>query len=401
MDIFISKFNTTAEYTTAKSSLLKPHVSLTKDSGNVHYDPIDYATKYLTFVALENGTFTLNSDGDGDSIDYSLDGGETWTNLTSKTASPIVTAGNRIMWKGQLTPDTINIFESTGRFNAEGNIMSILFDNNFEGQTDISDFQYGNAFEGTFSGNTNLVSAKNLSLPATAIFDRCYANMFYGCTSLTEAPKILPATTLANYCYENMFSGCTGLTTAPELPATTLAIECYNNMFNGCTSLTTAPELPATTLAGSCYFDMFYGCTSLTTAPELPATTLAVSCYFNMFRDCTSLTTAPELPATTLANSCYRQMFEGCTSLTTAPELPAQALANNCYQYMFYGCTNLNYIKAMFTTTPSGSSPNYYTQNWVNGVAATGTFVKNKAATWNLRGVNGIPNNWTIETASA
>jgi hypothetical protein len=54
----------------------------------------------------------------------------------------------------------------------------------------------------------------------------------------------------------------------------------------------------------------------------------------------------------------------------------------------------------MFTTTPSGLSPNYYTEKWVSGVSATGTFVKNSAAEWDVSGANGIPNNWTVETAS-
>jgi hypothetical protein len=62
---------------------------------------------------------------------------------------------------------------------------------------------------------------------------------------------------------------------------------------------------------------------------------------------------------------------------------------------MFYGCRRINYIKAMFTTTPSTT----YTDNWVNGVASTGTFVKNSAATWDVRGASGIPNNWAVETA--
>ena len=115
-----------------------------------------------------------------------------------------------------------------------------------------------------------------------------------------------------------------------------------------------------------------------------------------MFYGCTSLTAAPELPATTLASQCYSSMFRGCTSLTTAPELPATTLVNKCYQYMFYGCTSLNYIQAMFTTTPSTS----YTSNWVSGVASSGTFVKNGAATWDVSGVNGVPNGWTVETAA-
>ena len=103
------------------------------------------------------------------------------------------------------------------------------------------------------------------------------------------------------------------------------------------------------------------------------------------------------LPATTLANDCYFSMFYGCTSLTAAPELPATTLANDCYMGMFNGCTSLNYIKAMFTTTPSLT----YTSNWVNGVSSTGTFVKNSAATWDVTGNYGVPNGWTIETASA
>lgn len=103
------------------------------------------------------------------------------------------------------------------------------------------------------------------------------------------------------------------------------------------------------------------------------------------------------LPATTLTGNCYSSMFQGCTTLTTAPELPATTLASNCYSYMFQNCSNLNYIKALFTTTPSTS----YTNNWVSGVASTGTFVKNSAAQWDVTGVNGIPSGWTVQTASS
>lgn len=103
------------------------------------------------------------------------------------------------------------------------------------------------------------------------------------------------------------------------------------------------------------------------------------------------------LPATTLAARCYDTMFKGCSSLTTAPELPATTLVNFCYTAMFNDCTNLSYIKAMFTTAPSI----VYTPNWVKNVKATGTFVKNSAATWNSTGVHSVPTGWTIETASA
>ena len=177
----------------------------------------------------------------------------------------------------------------------------------------------------------------------------CYSQMFYGCTSLTQAPE-LPATTLAYYCYSQMFSGCTSLTQAPELPATTLAKSCYFSMFSNCTALTQAPTLPATTLEANCYNNMFYGCTSLTQAPALPATTLANNCYSDMFKGCTSLTHAPALPATTLANNCYYYMFSGCTALTQAPALPATKLATRCYYNMFQGCTSLTQAPALPAT---------------------------------------------------
>ena len=249
-------------------------------------------------------------------------------------------------------------------------------------------------YTGMFRECTSLTTAPEL--PATTLTEYCYAFMFYGCRNLTTAPE-LSATTLAGSCYDAMFQGCTSLTTAPVLPATTLADHCYYQMFYGCTGLETAPELSATTLAEYCYASMFNGCRNLTTAPsELPAITLASRCYHSMFNGCTSLETAPTLPSTTLAESSYQYMFQGCTSLTTAPTLPATTLTKWCYEGMFSGCSLLNYIKAMFKTTPG----TLYTSSWVSGVASTGRFVKNAAATWNVTGVNGIPEGWTKETAT-
>ena len=83
--------------------------------------------------------------------------------------------------------------------------------------------------------------------------------------------------------------------------------------------------------------------------------------------------------------------------MVTAPELPATTLAKQCYDGMFRYCNSLNYIKAMFLTEPSSS----YTYEWVSGVAYTGTFVKNAAAMWDVRGVHAIPNNWAVITSES
>ena len=334
------------------------------DCGYVPPTPGGYETQYLTFEAIEDGTFTFTGKN-SNSLSYSLDGGQTWTVLASGSASPTVTAGNKIMWKGELTPNSIigiGKFSATANFNIQGNIMSLLFGDDFTNKTDLTGKNY--AFYNLFYQNTNIKSAKNL---------------------------ILPATTLANWCYYSMFDGCTSLVNAPELPAETLANYCYDSMFLGCTSLTTAPNLPATTLAEYCYDEMFTGCTSLTTAPELPATTLAEYCYAGMFNGCKNIVNTPVLPATTLADGCYYDMFTGCTSLTTAPVLPATTLTLSCYSHMFYGCKNLNYIKCLATD----KSAIECTYSWVTNVASSGRFVKNSAASWTT-GDNGIPSGWTV-----
>ena len=259
-----------------------------------------------------------------------------------------------------------NIITANRNHNVGGNIMSLLYGDNFEGQTT---FQRDSAktFESLFSNNTTLINANRLIMPATALSYACYRGMFQGCTALTTAPAILPATSLGDYCYGGMFINCTSLTTTPVLTA-------------------------ATSRGGYQY--MFQGCTSLTTAPALPATTLAEGCYYYMFRGCSALTTAPALPATTMAKQCYSNMFQGCTSLTTAPALPATTLAQSCYDSMFQGCTNLNKVTTYAQDISAANSLN----NWLNNTSATGDFYNLGGATY-TSGASGIPTGWTEHTS--
>ena len=219
-----------------------------------------YSSQYLTFEALEDGTFSFSGEG----LSYSLDNGTSWTALNAGNSTPTITAGSKILWKGDYkgtSSSNYSRFSSTGKFNVSGNIMSLTYGDDFKDKTDLTGSNY--CFRGLFVMCSKLVDASNLILPATTLASNCYIGMFVRCTSLTTAPKVLPATTLADYCYHSMFNYCTSLTTAPELPATTLANSCYNNMFYSCTKLTSSPELPATELADNCYSGMFRGCTNL------------------------------------------------------------------------------------------------------------------------------------------
>ena len=332
---------------------------------------IDYYTQYLTFVAIEPIQVKFSGATVNDvvnTVEYSLDSGTTWNNLIQDTYTDTIPSGNKIMFKGNCKTtggigSHMGKFKTSGgTFNVEGNVMSLLFDDNFIGQTSLSG--YDGAFVNLFE-DCKVVKANNLMLPATTLATDCYFQMFYNCRLLRKAPMLL-ATTLANTCYDAMFWGCNSLEEAPELPATTLARLCYRHMFNECYSLIEAPRLPVTELTYGCYSNMFKDCTSLTKAPELPATTLESSCYYGMFQGCTSLTKTPELPATTLEFGCYESMFQGCTSLNEVTCLATDKSARNC------------------------------TNQWLNGVSSSGTFYKNPLMSSWSSGVSGVPNNWTL-----
>ena len=127
----------------------------------------------------------------------------------------------------------------------------------------------------------------------------------------------------------------------------------------------------------------------------LPNTIAKAYAYYGMFEDCQNLLTAPALPATTLTTSCYKNMFKGCTRLKSQIVLPASTLKTQCYYGMFEGCTNLCHITCLATDISASNC----TTNWVNGVAASGTFTKADGMTSWTTGNNGIPSGWTVQNA--
>ena len=396
----LKKFTSQNDYELQKDSVMGiPHVVLIGDTKELFFIPkiteVDYSKQYFTLHMLSDGDMKLYKplSYTSGSLAYSVNGGE-WITFNSDTTLTLVTDDEvkvKCIANAYTRGSNNTMFDGTCDYEVYGNAMSLLYGDDFEGQSVLTT-QY--SFRALFYNQKTLKNAEKLILPATTLADRCYSNMFYGCSSLTTTPE-LPATTLAERCYGSMFSYCTSLTTTLELPATTLANSCYEHMFYKCTSLTSTPQLPATTLANSCYSSMFNDCTSLTTTPELLATTLASSCYNSMFRGCTSLTEAPELPATTLANLCYASMFQNCSNLTTAPQLLATTLENDCYNFMFYDCSKLNKI-TMLATDISAYNCLF---EWVSGVALGGTFVTSGIEI--PSGVNGIPIGWTVENYSA
>ena len=242
---YITAFANEADYEAAKENLNYPNVTLIDADGSLIYKkvkpPHDYSKDFLTMNIATGGDIKFSGSTTANTLSYSKDNGQTWATADSATTIS-VNVGDKVLWKGAPTPQTsyptYGIGKFSGdtdvRYSVEGNAMSLLFGDNFNGQTSLSGKDYALGY--LFSDNTNVTSAENLSLPATTLAISCYDSMFQGCTNLTTAPE-LPATTLIDRCYRSMFFGCSSLTTAPELPATTLAGECYGYMFQGCTNL--------------------------------------------------------------------------------------------------------------------------------------------------------------------
>lgn len=197
------------------------------DCGYVPPQPVNYNTQPFTLVALETSTFMFKASTIKNlpAMQYSIDSGTTWTIMLEST-TPIVQAGNKIMFRGTCSPYSffgIGKFESSGKFNVEGNIMSLIYGDNFIGQTSLSGKDY--VFINLFSGDANLIGAENLILPATTLSYMCYSGLFYNCTKLETAP-VLSATTLANACYMSLFQECTSLNSITCLATDISAQDC-------------------------------------------------------------------------------------------------------------------------------------------------------------------------------
>lgn len=284
---------------------------------------IDYSREYFTVRAIRDGVKVSLRNRNNAIIKYSINEGS-W----QQTVGSVSSVGVQIVELNEndtvriSTTDTINCFVEGNRSEVYGNIMSLMYGDNYIGQNVWTDTKtsytetnrmgfFGGTVDGTYVGSS-FEDASNLILPATSLNIGAYAYMFANCRVLRYPPQIL-ATTLAEGCYAYMFAHCYDLRTPPQLPATTLAYRCYYYMFYN-SYLTTAPELPATTLAEGCYESMFRK-SSINNELKLPATTLSKNCYKNMFYECINLFTAPELPASTLVEGCYVNMFKYCRRL--------------------------------------------------------------------------------------
>ena len=207
-----------------------------------------WENEYLQFDVLTDGTILwkgtdTNSTYSTLTISYSKDNGATWTDITATSVGTEINVviGDKVLIKGNNTHyayDNKNYSGFTGgtaTYNIKGNVMSLIYGDNFRGQTTFTE---DCALSQVFNGS-NIVSAKYLILPATTLTSDCYRATFAHNALMTTSPKILPAMNLSVDCYYYMFQDCPLMTTHPELPAVTLVSNCYKGIFSECPSLST------------------------------------------------------------------------------------------------------------------------------------------------------------------
>ena len=214
---YLKIFSSQSDYESQKDSVMGiPHIVLLDDTNEVicasknKKDEIDYSKEYFTIEALGKGTVGIGIPYSVTSLKYRKNN-EPWIE-TSEAIQLLVVANDTIQIScvnDDFMGDCSTVFDISAPFNVKGNIMSLVYGDNFEGQIDLSG--KGSAFAYLLRGCITLQNAENLILPATTLADFCYIDMFRECTSLLTAPQ-LPATTLAHGCYSNMFDFCANLT---------------------------------------------------------------------------------------------------------------------------------------------------------------------------------------------
>ena len=348
----------------------------------------------ITGVATGTTTITITAQGFDDDVN------KVHYNTTSKTVSvEVQEATPTPAWDDDfLTIEALNAETTIQLKNPSNKNIWYRKDNQTEytkiptGYTSIT-IENANGYIKLYGDNEGVGGSRDNT--AFNIYCQMNCNCYGKVTSLLSSG--CPETISSTYTFSLLFRQSLIVDASGLILPNNVTANCYYQMFYACTSLTQAPQLPATSLALGCCNGMFWECTSLTQAPQLPATSLAQYCYSSMFWQCTSLTQAPQLPATSLAEGCYSNMFKSCTSLTQAPQLPATSLAKNCYYQMFCACSNLSTVTLYYIDSAPTTGQGYF-YKWLQNAGGTGSTIYAPAdALWDSSDSEMyIPSTWRL-----
>ena len=242
---------------------LKAYIDSKAGSGGPNYFYVEDASGAANTLTIKKSNNALPDKV----FEWSLDK-QNWTEITVTDTTGVsiaVPANGRVYLRGDngiLTDNNGNYYTQincAALFSIGGDITTLLSKPGW--QLVLYDYALKGLFDNGLSGK--LFSAENLKIPAVYLGSSSLNGLFRDNKNLQKPPTSLFAQVMKYQSMAQMFYGCTALTEAPALPSTALSQNCYDSMFRDCTALTEAPALPATTLGNSSYSGMFRGCSNL------------------------------------------------------------------------------------------------------------------------------------------
>ena len=271
----------------------------------------DYSPKYPDYVKMKSLSSSSNpvkfykNGSSTATVMYSTDNGATWASVTSSNSNtPFVTlqANQEVLFKHGSGANPSGISTGTSKDNAiistygvelSGDLRTLVYGDDSPYYSSVPDYAFYDLFK-----SCNVMYADDLycgdkrgTLTAGSF---SFAGLFSGC-SLLQAPMFINnIETAAESTFNSMHYSCSALSSTPAMSAIkTVGQECMSGMFRGCTSLTAAADLSGISTVGlDCFKSMYYGCTSLTTASDISGITSSTRICPQMYYSCSSLSQA-------------------------------------------------------------------------------------------------------------
>ena len=185
-----------------------------------------FENQYLTIECVEGGDFSFDGTWIAGSATYDITlyyskNGGAWTEIHSTSPTTFsCLSGDKFRFKGindAISPmvgtnqSTNSLRFTSGDFKVYGNVMSVLFGDNFKNATlttGTNDYAFKDLFNEMNITNNSLTDVENLILP-DILTPHCFRAMFQY-SRISSAP-VLRATTLVDSCYRFMFNVCNRL----------------------------------------------------------------------------------------------------------------------------------------------------------------------------------------------
>ena len=177
-----------------------------------------YYYQYLTVEILEDGYFymfrTAYQDGTEEALYYNKNNGG-WVSMPNYSNPLNVSKNDIIRFKSKLDASkdidqgfvVLGIYDinDAAAFNIYGNIMSLIYGDDFANNSELNENITVSPFKNMFL-RAKVRDASNLCLPSTHLLKNMYFG-FFNESTIEYAPKIIPAH-LADSCYGAMFKRC-------------------------------------------------------------------------------------------------------------------------------------------------------------------------------------------------